>query len=112
MRTLMIGLLAATALVAARPTNAAIVVGSFSGTITSGGALGNFGFAAATDLAGKAITGTFRYDTDLLGPNCPSSTAFFGCYLGTGMSMTQTIDGATETFPGLPLAGGGGLPFN
>lgn len=110
MRVFITGLLAAAALVAAQPAAATIVVGSFTGAVTEGVAWGNFGYATPTDIAGQRITGTFRYDTDLLGPNCGSSTSFLGCYLGTGMTITQTINGETEVFRGTPLPES--LPFN
>ncbi|MDZ4369901.1 MAG: PEPxxWA-CTERM sorting domain-containing protein [Phenylobacterium sp.] len=111
MRMLTIGLSTALTLATAGlvtgPANAAIVVGTFSGVVTSGEARGNFGYAYDTpgDLTGKSITGTFRYDTDRLGPNCQPDSDFFGCFLGSGVSMTQTIDGVTEAFPGDPLPG-------
>lgn len=82
--------------------HAAIVNGAFSGTVTSGYASGNFGYGDSADLAGKAIAGTFQYDTALLSPNCASGTYFFGCFLGTGMTITQTINGMTEVFGGTP----------
>lgn len=111
MRTFLIGLTAAATLALAQPAAAAIVVGSFSGTVTQGQARGNFGFDTETDLAGKQITGTFRYDTDLLGPDC-SASSFFGCFLGTGMSITQTINGIDEVFTGSPLAADPNLQLN
>ncbi len=111
MRAFPIALLAATTLALAQPVTAAIVVGTFSGTVTQGEARGNFGFDTPTDLAGKPITGTFRYDTDLLGPDC-SGSSFFGCFLGTGMRVTQTINGVDEVFNGSPLAPDAGLQFN
>ena len=112
MRAFPIALLAATTLALAQPATAAIVVGTFSGTVTEGQASGAFGFDTPTDLAGKAITGTFRYDTALLGPDCTPGQAFLGCFLGTGMSITQTIDGVDEVFAGSPVFPGTGLEFN
>ena len=104
--------LLAVALLAAQPAAAAIVVGSFSGTVIAGNARGNFGYAAETDLTGQAITGTFRYDTDLLGADCAPAASFYGCFLGSGVEVTQTINGVTELFPSLPAVPGTGLAFN
>lgn len=112
MRMLVPGLLAAAAIAVAQPASAAIVVGTFSGTVTEGQAVGNFGFATSTDLAGMRITGTFRYDTALLGPDCAPGVSFLGCFLGTGMSITQSINGVDEIFPGSPLAPDPGLLRN
>lgn len=111
MRTFLTGLTAAATLALAQPAAAAIVVGTFSGTVFQGQAWGNFGFDTQTDLAGKQITGTFRYDTALLGPDC-SAASFFGCFLGTGMSITQTINGVEEVFTGSPLAPDPSLQLN
>jgi len=99
--------LAAVFTFAAGSAQAAVVVGSFSGVITGGEARGNFGYAydSPTDLTGKSITGTFSYDTERLGPTCQPGSYFFGCFLGSGVSMTQTIDGVTEVFPGDLLPG-------
>ena len=112
MRTFVTGLMAAVALAAAHPADATTVLGSFSGTVTAGTARGNFGFDALTDLTGRRITGTFSYDTALLGPDCAPGAGFFGCFLGTGMSITQTINGVDEVFPGSPAVPGAGLAFN
>jgi hypothetical protein len=111
MRAFPIALMAAATLALTQPAAAAIVVGTFSGTVTQGEARGNFGFDTPTNLAGKHITGTFRYDTALLGPDC-SAASFFGCFLGTGMSITQTINGAEEVFTGSSLAPDPNLQLN
>ncbi len=112
MRAFVTSLLAAAALAVTPPASAAIVVGTFSGTVTQGEAIGNFGFDTATDLTGLRITGTFRYDTDLLGPDCAPGLGYLGCFLGTGMSITQTINGVDEIFPGSQLPPESGPEFN
>ena len=111
MRVFLTGVTAAIVLALAQPSNATVVVGAFSGTVTSGQVRGNFGFDTDTDLAGMQITGTFSYDTDLLAPDC-AGASFFGCFLGTGMSITQTINGVDEVFTGSPLAPDAGLQLN
>lgn len=106
MRFQLAGLSASLALALAGPSQAAIIVATFSGVVDGGMARGVFGYAydAPADLAGKSITGTIRYDTDRLAA-CDYATSFFGCFYGQGLSMTQTINGVTEVFPGEPLAG-------
>lgn len=87
--------------------SATIVTAHFAGIVTSGTAVGTFGYSivAPGDLTGKEITGTVSYDTGLLGPNCPAGRFFFGCFVGTGtggMTITETINGVTQLFPGTP----------
>lgn len=119
MRSRLLGLTCAVAMAMGGAAEAAVVVGTFSGTITSGAAWGNFGYGGPgfleTDLTGQAITGTFRYDTSKL-TNCTDATSFFGCFRGGGVLITQTINGFTETITSSPApepdaetSGAGGL---
>ncbi|MBU1375915.1 MAG: PEPxxWA-CTERM sorting domain-containing protein [Alphaproteobacteria bacterium] len=88
--------------------SAARIVGSYEGVINGGYASGGFGYAATTYLAGQTVRGTFEYDTDDFGTVC-SLTAWSACYLGTGLTITQTVNGVTETFVStLPAAPGAG----
>jgi hypothetical protein len=104
MRGFLAGLSAAAVLVVAGAAQATIVTGTFSGSVLDGDSKGNFGYAddRSYDLTGKAITGTFRYDTALLSANCPNGTAFYGCFAGGGMTITETINGVTAVFTGTP----------
>ena len=112
MKTLLGAICLLAAATVAQTAAATVIGGTFSGVITSGAADGVFGDNGG-DLTGTPITGTFTYDTAALGGPCPASTAFFGCFVSSGgMTITETIDGHTVTFPGAPLANGGGLPAN
>ena len=113
MRILLTSLYAAALLAMAGAAEATVVIGAFSGTITGGSANGSFGYAvdANADLTGQTITGTFRYDTRRLLANCAGATAFFGCFVGPGVTITETVNGVTATFISAP-ARASGLPYN
>jgi hypothetical protein len=95
-----------------------VVKGTFSGTVTSGYANGNFGYAygdgSGDAIVGKTITGTFSFDTTLLGGPIASCSGvwqgayFFGCFASNaGMSISETVNGVTERFTGTPSAAPG-----
>lgn len=96
------------ALGAATTANAVVMSGTFAGTITSGYASGSFGYDVdythAIDMTGKAISGTFTIDLDIVHGPCAGSGIFNGayynaCYIADrGVRITQTIDGHQEVF--------------
>ena len=93
-----VGVLAfAASLVLPLTASATVIVGRYSGVIASGTATGGFGFEATTNLAGQAIHGTFTYDTTAFTPVC-APQYFSGCYVGSSLTITQTVNGVTETF--------------
>jgi hypothetical protein len=106
MRLRLAGLSFVMALATGGAAPAAVVVATFSGVVSEGVARGVFGFdyESPGNLAGYAITGTIQYNTSTLSA-CDYATSFFGCFYGPGLSMTQTINGVTEVFPGEPLPG-------
>lgn len=96
------------ALGTANAAHAALITGTFSGTITSGYASGSFGYDVyytdAVDLTGKAISGTFTIDLDVVHGPCADSGIFNGAYYNAcyvadrGVRITQTIEGHQEVF--------------
>ncbi len=83
-------------------SQAAVVTGVFTATVTSGtDYTGVLGLAPGTDLTGQAVTGSFSYDSaqlpaDISGGN-PGLREFYGTPVGV-TSITETIAGKTFTF--------------
>lgn len=98
-RSMLKGAALAVALTAALPgaASAKKIVGSYEGVISAGSAMGGFGYAQTTNLAGQIVRGTFEYDTDDFGNACVVAP-WAACALGSGLVITQTVNGVTETF--------------
>ncbi|MDR3435060.1 PEP-CTERM sorting domain-containing protein [Telmatospirillum sp.] len=82
---------------------AAIVTGSFAGTITDGTEVGNqFGLGAGTSLSGQAITGTFSYDSSALAsvPGNDGITHIDASANSAAVTIIETINGQSITFTG------------
>lgn len=102
-----------TAIVAAGPSGATVMRGSYAGTILSGNAVGAFGFAEPTDVAGQGISGTFSYDTEAFTGSCGGCQVWYRCYRTPGtLTITQSVNGVEEVFtstPALPGAPSGNI---
>jgi hypothetical protein len=62
-------------------------------------------FGSSASLLGETITGTFRYDTDLMPGMHPASTTTVGSWLGAYLpapflAITHTVNGVSRTFGG------------
>ena len=112
---------------AAAPVSAAVVNGSFGGTVTDASGDFNGLFGTSGPAAGTAITGTFSYDTANLNapsPTCTVNCAAWGSTDGSmangALTIAETINGITLTWNGTYYNGlllgysssGGSWPYN
>ncbi len=100
--------LVAAAILAVAPANAAIVSGQFTGVVTGESyADAVFGVAPGT-LVGMPLTGTFSYDTALLGtPQQTSPVTYFWTNASASqptLTMTTTVNNTTISYGGAYVA--------
>lgn len=77
--------------------SAALITGTFTGTVQAGYGVDTLGIFAApgTDLAGQTVTGSFAYDTAGFVNTAPGIPGFANYQAANAGAITETIDGTT-----------------